>query len=228
MPKHSKKRARQIVCRTCGDPFITGSSIAKFCSVSCRVKDKARCFDDPEVCWIWPGSTNQQTGYGQVAAIHDGVRTVLSAHRASFAAFIGSIPDGMQVLHKCDVRACFNPRHLFLGSQLTNMRDMIAKGRQVVKRPDIHWTSLHPDRIRRGANHHLRRVGSACLPRGVGHPASKLTDAQVLDILESTETLAILSGRHGVSKTTVSRIRRRQAWKHVSHNLLAISSADSL
>jgi hypothetical protein len=41
----------------------------------------------------------------------------------------GSIPDGMRVLHRCDVPACVNIDHLFLGTSLDNMQDMTAKGR---------------------------------------------------------------------------------------------------
>jgi hypothetical protein len=57
--------------------------------------------------------------------VHKGV----FAHRYAYAWLYGDIPGGMQVLHRCDVRLCVNPDHLFLGTQLDNMRDMCAKGR---------------------------------------------------------------------------------------------------
>ena len=76
-------------------------------------------------CWIWIGAT--RNGYGQTS-IHD---YPAYAHHVSYAAFVGTIPDTLQALHSCDVRRCCNPDHLFLGSQLDNVRDMWRKGRAV-------------------------------------------------------------------------------------------------
>jgi len=33
------------------------------------------------------------------------------------------------VLHRCDTPACVNPSHLFIGTQLANIADMVAKRR---------------------------------------------------------------------------------------------------
>ena len=75
-------------------------------------------------CWLWTG-TLLSSGYGQVAWRKN--RDL--AHRASYAAFKQSIPAGQSVLHKCDTPACVNPDHLFLGTQLDNMRDKMDKHR---------------------------------------------------------------------------------------------------
>lgn len=39
----------------------------------------------------------------------------------------------MKILHRCDLRSCVNPDHLFLGSQSDNVQDMMSKKRNVAK-----------------------------------------------------------------------------------------------
>jgi hypothetical protein len=53
----------------------------------------------------------------------------IGAHRASWLLLCGPIPEGMFVLHKCDVAGCVNPSHLYLGTQLENMRDRRDRNR---------------------------------------------------------------------------------------------------
>ena len=83
-----------------------------------------------ESCWLWHGAINAH-GYGNFA-VREGpnrnLKTVL-AHRFALTLHGVDIPSGMQVCHRCDVRNCVNPVHLFLGSNADNIRDMVAKGR---------------------------------------------------------------------------------------------------
>lgn len=75
-------------------------------------------------CWEWQGYRIDK-GYGRLR--HEGGKKL--AHRVSYEAFVGAIPDGMCVLHKCDNPPCVNPDHLFLGTNLDNVKDCINKGR---------------------------------------------------------------------------------------------------
>lgn len=80
--------------------------------------------------WIWVAGI-KDNGYGQINANGK----TKSAHRLSWELHNGAIPDGSGshgtcVLHKCDVKSCVNPDHLFLGTQQENMSDKCSKNRQ--------------------------------------------------------------------------------------------------
>lgn len=79
-----------------------------------------------DACWEWTAALMGSIGYGNFWL--EG-RPVL-AHRFSYELAYGRIPDGMQVLHKCDNPKCVRPEHLFLGTQADNMRDKVKKSRQ--------------------------------------------------------------------------------------------------
>lgn len=96
-------------------------------------------------CIEWMGAI-ATSGYGAINICESGSKykhnTVYNAHRISYELFIGVIPDGLLVLHKCDNRKCVNPDHLFVGNQKENMSDMITKGRA------IHIGKLNADKVK--------------------------------------------------------------------------------
>lgn len=75
-------------------------------------------------CWSWTGSTDD-AGYGRLRI---GTKLV-GAHRLSWEIHNGPITGGLWVLHHCDNPPCTNPRHLYLGTRLDNVRDMHARNR---------------------------------------------------------------------------------------------------
>jgi hypothetical protein len=90
---------------------------------------------DANGCLIWQGALNS-CGYGRISIGGHGKCT--TAHRAAWEAKRGPIPAGLHVLHHCDVPACINVEHLFLGTHQENMADMASKVRAAKKlTPDI-------------------------------------------------------------------------------------------
>lgn len=79
-------------------------------------------------CWLWIGAAFNH-GYGQMR-INGKIK---SAHRASWEIHNGDIPNDLFVCHKCDVKLCVNPDHLFLGTNSDNMKDMNDKKRHGTK-----------------------------------------------------------------------------------------------
>lgn len=143
-------------------------------------------------CWLWT-AYKTDNGYGYT---WDGSRNQL-AHRLCWKLTRGEIPDGLCVLHHCDVPACVNPDHLFLGTHLENMADRDAKGRQ--PKGDQNGAHTRPDR----------------LPRGSKHGQAKLSEHQVLEIKAAQGRQHEIAKRYGVSQTLVSAIRRGVKWAHI-------------
>ena len=86
-------------------------------------------------CWLW--TAGKSGGYGVVG--HNSQK----AHRVAWELTIGPIPQGMQVLHRCDNPPCVNPEHLFLGTNHDNMLDRQAKGRT----KNLFTSDTHPFKV---------------------------------------------------------------------------------
>jgi hypothetical protein len=136
--------------------------------------------DGGEGCWEWKGSTSR--GYG-VLKVGKGPKL---AHRLAWEVYRGELPDGAHVLHRCDNPRCVRPEHLFIGDQVSNMADKMAKKRH--------------------------RYG---VSRGAAHGRTKLTDEQVKEIRATVGPARLLAAKFGISMSSVQMIRSGQTWRHL-------------
>ncbi len=127
-------------------------------------------------CWLWKGSCNP-AGYGKLANEY--------AHRISYELHNGPVSDGLHVLHKCDRRNCNNPAHLFLGTQVDNVNDMVAKKRQ-------RYGTNHPNSI---ATEQQVREARRLYADGLTHE--------------------VIGVRLGLAEGHVGKIVRRELWAHI-------------
>ena len=133
-------------------------------------------------CWTWTGPVSAY-GYGMIRT--GGRGAYVYAHRFSYELHRGAIPADMFVCHTCDVRACVNPAHLFLGTHKDNRLDMIAKGRNA--------------RGERAGGVKLAESGAA----------------EVIAALARRESVTEIARRHGITRGAVYGILRGENWKHL-------------
>ena len=136
-------------------------------------------------CWEWQRG-KITSGYG-VFYLSNWRR--MYAHRFSYIAFCGEIPADMVVCHSCDNPSCVNPAHLWLGKQGNNVRDCVAKGR------DLHAV---------GENH-----GRAKLNESAVREIRRRANGGAWGIQSR------LAEEYGVARVTIRQIIAGNTWTHV-------------
>jgi len=110
---------------------------------------------------------------------------LLKAHKISYEIHKGIINKGLYVCHKCNNPKCCNPAHLYSGTPKNNWDDTIKTG------------NAHTLEVLKGEN----------------SPSSRIKYSDVLFIRKSNKTLKELGDKFGISKTSVSNIKKNKTWK---------------
>jgi len=142
-------------------------------------------------CWSWTGA-KRVDGRGFMHCRSFGKKVQMLVYRVAAWLWLSADFENSStfVCHRCDNPICFNPEHLFLGSQTDNMQDAKSKG----------------------------RLAGAALIRGEQIWTAKLTQANVLSIrarLASGDRAVDLGLEYGVSASTISNIKARRLWSHI-------------
>lgn len=159
--------------------------------------------DKTSDCWVWQRAKTT-SGYGKLSWCGK----LVAAHRLSWNLTFGDIPDGINVCHHCDNPPCVNPNHLFLGTQLDNVRDMHSKARapqnarghvRRIQTTQKYWNSLSEDERKKRVDRCRRRP---------------LTESDVQEIRKriEVESTNVLAKEFRVSRATISAVVTKKTW----------------
>ncbi len=132
-------------------------------------------------CWIWTGCLNNK-GYGQVRG-DDG--STVTAHRASYMMHKAEIPDGMLVLHDCDIRCCVNPDHLYVGTAAENTEDARTRGKL------------------------------CCGERNPSSRLTSGQVVEIRQRLKGNDSMSSIASMFDVGRKTISDISNGKTWRHI-------------
>jgi hypothetical protein len=159
-------------------------------------KPGARSVDGPELlrrilkfkevdangCWIWTGARWKSTGYAGLW-VHGKFLKVTRL----LMWMQGNEIEGLEACHRCNVKLCINPDHLYMATHRQNVhdaeRDGIARHRYGENHPRAKLT--HDDAL------------------------------DILWRLEHGEKMADLARNYGVDISTLSHLKRGVNWKYL-------------
>lgn len=136
-------------------------------------------------CIEWAGR-RAKDGYGRI----DNGKQGLLTHRYAWELKHGPIPEGLNVLHKCDNPPCCNDEHLFLGTLADNNADRDSKGRQVTPRGESCGTAKLTDK----------------------------DVIEIRRRLSAGEAYQSIASAFQVSRSCISRIKLGVTWAHLNTN----------
>lgn len=157
-------------------------------------------------CWEWTGVLNG--GYGHLSV--KGKRIL--AHRFSLQiALERQIPSNLEVRHMCNNSKCINPEHLKEGTHSDNMNDMVLSGRQARGK-------MLSDKLR-GISHPKTS--------GAKNGRAKLTEEDVIEIRNSSNSQCTLAIQYGVNRGHIRSIQTYKSWTTVTKVALPPPSAQA-
>lgn len=132
-------------------------------------------------CWLWNGIKTDGYGVFYNPLIKKCVRT----HRFSYELFVEKIKSGMCVCHKCDVRNCVNPKHLYQGTLQDNNND-----------------ATNRDRWAKGQRASLAKLRDKDIPK-------------IRKMIADKKSNAMIARMYSVSNAAICLIKYKKCWQHI-------------
>lgn len=206
------------LCLTCYDRLrYRGEELPPLPTLAERFYSKTRVADSARPgmstpCLEWTAYRDQgEYGHFKLAG------SMPRAHRVAWELEHGKIPDGLQVLHKCDNPPCVRAEHLFLGTPADNAADRDVKGRHNPACGERNGARLHPESLARG-DRSGARLHPESRARGERNGNSKLTTENVTSIFQlhaESWSQRRIAKEFGVSGAHIDRILSHRNWVHV-------------
>lgn len=165
-----------------GDKVFFGSLRVRRPDPITKIFMKTTITDD---CWLYNGSTGKD-GYARFR--YDGKYKVV--HRFIYETFYGPLKKEQLCCHKCDVRNCINPAHIFIGSSKDNLQDMVKKGRSLT-----------------GEKNHKCRIKEDDINK-------------IIEMRKNKETLESIGKKFEVTKHAIYSILNGRTWKHLKKGII--------
>jgi len=193
-------------------------------------------------CWEWTGS-RKRAGYGQMGLYkYKQNKSPELVHRISAFLYLGFAftPEDC-VCHYCDNPSCFNPDHLFIGTQKDNMRDASQKGKMKGPRKLEGW---QVEEIRKELKRGMRlkplarkyKVADCAISNiklgvtykditgGIAIQTNRRFNVEEVGKIKKMLRLGFkqsyIAKKYNVHYSTICRINKGNRWKDVKINLI--------
>jgi len=157
-----------------------------------KVKKSTGCWNWTASCFKHPRTREETYGCFWVGDKREKTGKMATAHSIAWMLVKGEIKDGLKVLHKCDNPRCVNPEHLFLGTQMDNVQDMINKGRGKKQRGSKHYNAKLTEQ-------EVKEIRSL-YQRGTGR--------------NNPGNSQMLAKKYGITQATIYDVMHK-GWKHI-------------
>lgn len=169
-------RAVTRCSQDCRAKFIRGQV---YKSMLDRITEKVT-YEPNSGCWLWTGGLSS---YGYGATQFQGRQLLM--HRVVFEMYNGAVPGTGVLCHRCNVRSCVNPDHIYIGTAQSNVMDAVRSGRHA-----------------HGTTHGCSKL-SDCKVR------------QMRELSATGMTYADIAKRFGVARPTAAKACKGMSWQHV-------------